>query len=525
MNLRSARLRAVVIAGAALALVGATAVVVANSSAAADSRWVTATATSGDVTQTYLATGTITRKNTAEASFAADGTVTSVTVAVGDTVKAGQVLASLDTKALKLAVLQAETTLAQAELSLDNAQHPAGSSSSAKAATPKSSTSTRSGSKTSGLTTVTINLTQLNQAVSGMKLAAAGEAKACEPIMAWVNGQVTGSTPTPAGGEPSASAADPAAADPSEDQLRACATARAGLAAANTTLQTVLAAVNAAAKPGPEDTSSNTGGSSSGSGSATVSTSQVASAKANLLAAQQKLRAAKDDLGDADLLAPISGTVGTVGLAKGDASAAGSITIVGTGDAVVTIAVPLATRGSLAAGQDAAVTPAGSLTALAGTVSTISLLETSGSSGDTPTYPTTIVVPDPDGKLAGGAKASVAIPVRSATAAVTVPVSAVTPTGAGTATVQVLAPGSQTPATTTVTTGAVGGGRVEITEGLAAGQVVVIADRTAAIPANPTRRTTRTATTSPGSAAATPAVTPAPASSPPSAQPSAQPTR
>ncbi len=566
--LKSGRVRAAVIAGAALAAVGATGLVMANTSSAADSRWVTTTATTGDVTQTYLTTGSITRKNTAEASFAADGTVNSVKVSVGDTVDAGQVLATLDTRALRLALLQAETTVAQAELNLYNARHPSSSSSSAKkAAASKSSSSTSSGSKTStqasGLTTVTFNLTELNEAVASVNLAVVGEAKVCDPIMAWVNEEVTGSTPTTAGNgssssttaspssaEPTASAsptastspsddvsaaeASPTAtatqyaatSDPTEDELKACATARAELITANATLQTVMAQVNAAASPGSDDNSSpSTGGSSStgsssGSSSTSVSKSKVASAKATLLEAQQKLQTAKDNLGDAELLAPISGIVGTVGLSKGDDSGAGSITIVGTGDAVVTIEVPLKTRGSLAAGQAAQVTPAGSLTALAGKVLSISLLETSGTSGDTPTYATTIVVTDPDEKLASGAKASVSIPVKAVTGVVTVPVSAVTPTGTGTATVQVLAAGSQTPTTTTVKTGAVGGGRIEITEGLTAGQVVVIADRTADIPSNTTnRRTTRTSTTSSsGSTAssATPAAT---------TEPSAQPTK
>ena len=58
-------------------------------------RYVTATAGTGDVVQTYIATGTISRKNTAAASFTVDGTVKTVAVAVGDDVDAGDVLATL----------------------------------------------------------------------------------------------------------------------------------------------------------------------------------------------------------------------------------------------------------------------------------------------------------------------------------------------------------------------------------------------------------------------------------------------
>lgn len=597
--LKSGRLRAVAIAGVALAAVGATGLVFANNSSAADSRWVTATAATGDVTQTFTATGSVTRKNTATATFAADGTVKSVKVTVGEQVAAGQVLATLDSRALRLALLQAETTVAQAELNLYNARHPSSSSSSAKKVSTTKAAATKStgssaGGPASGLTTVTFDLKALNEAVAAVNLAVVDEAAQCDAILAWVNEEITDSdtqdgevdggevdsspeptapatptatasssgsaSPSPSAEEstkaPSdAGSADPepstasssaapaadsagvdasaspkptatnyaAAADPTQDQLKACATARAKLNTANTGLQTLMAQVNAAATPGSGGSAagsaggSSTGGSSSGSSSSSVSKSQVASAKANLLQADQKLQTAKDNLADAELLAPISGTVGTVTLAVGDSAGSGAVTIVGEGSAVVTIEVPLKTRGSLSIGQAVQVTPAGATTALDGKVTNISLVETSGTAGASPTYTTTVGVSDPDQKLASGARAAVTVPVKSVTGVVTVPASAVTTTGTGTATVQVLATGSQTPATTMVKTGAVGGGRVEVTEGLTSGQVVVIADRTAGIPSNQTNR--RTTTTSGTSASSTSSTASA------AAQPSGQPTK
>ena len=597
--LKSGRVRAVAIAGVALAAVAATGLVVANTSSAAESRWITTTATTGDVTQTYTATGTVTRKNTETAAFAASGTVNSVKVTVGEQVTAGQVLATIDTRALKLALLQAETTVAQAELNLYNAQHPASSSagrklssaassSASKSAASKSSSSKKSSGTAAGLTTVTFNLTELNEAVSAVNLAVVDEAKQCDAIMAWVNEEMTGSagsgtsgtgssnvspastsggsdhgTPNAepsmsaspsasASASPSASASGSpssdvspaeasatatqyaAAADPTEDALKACATARAQLNTANATLQTQLAAINAAANPSDDNSSPGTGGSApsggsssssgsgSGSGSSSVSASAVASAKASLLQANQKLQTARDNLADAELVAPISGVVGTITLSEGASSSSGTITIVGTGDAVVTFQVPLKTRSSLAVGQAVQVTPAGSSTALDGKVTNISLVETSGTAGDSPTYTTTVGVPDPSERLASGSRASVTVPVKSVTGVVIVPVSAVTPTGTGTATVQVLASSSETPATTSVKTGAVGGGWVEITEGLAAGQVVVIADRTAAIPSNQTIR--RTVTSSSSSSTSSTRATTRP-SSQPTTQPSSQPTK
>jgi multidrug efflux pump subunit AcrA (membrane-fusion protein) len=579
--LKSGRVRAVVIAGAVLAVVGATGLVFANSSSAAGSRWVTATATTGDVTQTFTTTGSVSRRNTATATFAADGTVKSLKVSVGDQVEVGQILATLDTRALKLALLQAETTVAQAELNLYNARHPASSSSSTKKiASAKTSSSKSTGSQSSGsasgLTTVTFDLTALNEAVSAVNLAVVDEAKQCDAIMAWVNEEITGSdttiggdsssasgpgtasvtpsasaspsssatesksdekaAPAEASASPSATATQYAAvSDPTEDALKACATARAQLNTSNAALQTLMDQVNAAANPGSGGGSSSgtgdgsssggskSGGSSSGSSSSSVSKSQVASAKATLLQANQKLQTAKDDLSDAELLAPISGTIGTITLTTGGSASSGAITIVGQGSAVVTIEVPLKTRTSLSVGQAVQVTPAGATEALDGKITNISLVETSGTAGASPTYTTTIGVSDPEQRLDSGAKASVTVPVESVTGVVVVPASAVTPTGTGTATVQVLASGSETPTTTEVKTGAVGGGRVEITEGLAAGQVVVIADRTAEIPSNQTNR--RTTTTSSRSSSTASARATTQATSPATSQPSSQSTK
>ncbi|MBU3977933.1 efflux RND transporter periplasmic adaptor subunit [Propionicimonas sp.] len=494
------RLRAVLVAAVALSVVAAIGIGVANATTTTSSRWVTATAITGDVTQNYVATGSISRKNTVSAAFAASGTVNKVLVSVGSEVSAGDVLATLDTRSLKLAVLEAETSVARAELSLYNARHPSTSTSTT------SSKSTQS--KTPTGVTVTFDLAGLNAAGKRVTAAVSGQAAACDPIMAWVNDEVS-TTSTTTEASPSASATPSASAsttsssaDPSEAEIKACATARVELTAADSALQAVLAAINKAASAG--SSSPSTGGSSS---STKVSAGAVASAKATLLQAEQNLQSAKDDLAEAELLAPISGTIGTVGLSKGDSASAGSVTIVGTGDAVVTIEVPLKTRGSLSIGAVAKVTPAGSLTALDGKVTSINLLETSGTSGSSPTYATTIAVADPEGRLASGAKASVAIPIKAVTGVVSVPVSAVTPTGTGTATVKVLASGATTPTTTTVKTGAVGGGWVEITEGLTAGQVVVLADSTAEIPANATRSRTGSSASSSSSASTKPSST------------------
>ncbi|HQD97612.1 MAG TPA: biotin/lipoyl-binding protein, partial [Propionicimonas sp.] len=126
---KNKRLRVVLGSGAALAVVAAVGLTVATTSTAASSRWVTATAAAGDVTQTYTATGTTTRKNTEEAAFSVSGTVKSVSVAVGDEVDAGDTLATLKKGPLQLALLEAETQVAAKKAALYAAKHPSSTSS------------------------------------------------------------------------------------------------------------------------------------------------------------------------------------------------------------------------------------------------------------------------------------------------------------------------------------------------------------------------------------------------------------
>lgn len=577
------RLRAVIIAGTALAVVGGVGWGVAVANPSSQTRYVTATAGTGDVTQTYTTSGTIARTNTSEASFAVDGTVSSVKVAVGDQVEAGDVLAVLKKGPLQLAVLDAETSVAEAKANLYSAQNPtstssrtgsSGSSSSSSGSGSSGSGSSGSGGSGSGAQGgVTINPAPLLAATTALTTAVAAEEVACEPVFGAVPeptaspspstsespsaspspSETTTETaspsaePTPTESEspsasPSATVEDQDAIieanDPTHAELKACGEARAQVKLATANLQTVVQQLVQPSGNGGTGGQSGTGSSNTTSGSsstksgsssssstttATVSAAQVASAKAKLLQAEQALQAAQDDLDNAELLAPIAGTVGTVELSKGSASSAGAITIVGSGNAQVSFELPLATRTLVKNGQKVTVTPAGSTKALAGTITSISAVETSGTAGDTPTYTTVVTVSDADGLLASGAKASVTIPVASATNAVRVPASAVTPTGTGTATVQVLASGSSTASTVQVTTGAVGGGWVEIKQGISAGDTVVLADNTAELPTNTNnnQRRTTTTTTTRATAGATSAAQPGGGSS---TQPSAQPT-
>ncbi|WP_142160768.1 efflux RND transporter periplasmic adaptor subunit [Cellulomonas sp. SLBN-39] len=72
--------------------------------------------------KTVTTTGTLTPLVQETAAFEVSGTVTAVAVAAGDTVTAGQTLATVDTLQLEADLLQARATLATAQAQLDSAQ-------------------------------------------------------------------------------------------------------------------------------------------------------------------------------------------------------------------------------------------------------------------------------------------------------------------------------------------------------------------------------------------------------------------
>jgi multidrug efflux pump subunit AcrA (membrane-fusion protein) len=74
--------------------------------------------TSGPMSETVSAEGTVAAAETDDLSFAASGTVTAVNVKAGDTVTAGQVLATIDSAELESEVAAANATVAEAKAKL-----------------------------------------------------------------------------------------------------------------------------------------------------------------------------------------------------------------------------------------------------------------------------------------------------------------------------------------------------------------------------------------------------------------------
>lgn len=84
----------------------------------------TATVTQGDIVLSALGSGTLLPEREMTLTFGTEGTVAELLVAVGDEVHEGDVLARLDTTSLERAVIQAQASLRQAQINLEQTTAP-----------------------------------------------------------------------------------------------------------------------------------------------------------------------------------------------------------------------------------------------------------------------------------------------------------------------------------------------------------------------------------------------------------------
>ncbi|HKT58113.1 MAG TPA: biotin/lipoyl-binding protein, partial [Microbacterium sp.] len=487
----------------------------------------TATVGTGPVTQSLELTGTVSRVNQKTASFPVSGTVASVSVAVGDTVRAGQRLATLDPTALKANLLAAQATLARDQASLAADQSSSTTGSAASTATTGASGVSAGRSAGSGTGALQAQLARADRSLGQIRNELVQANTLCRPVTGTVTKTGGGpagrggaptsgagatpsptpsptvsptSTPTPTPTSTSSPSPSPStgggASTPSPAQVAACEQALASIAGSlQVTEQQVSAlahAVSASASRGSSGQGASFGGATSGAsaprsgGSGSGATSQaarIASDQAAIAQDNASVSQAQADVQDATLTAPISGTVAFVGFVAGsDASTSQGVTIIGAGAAVVTVDIPLADMSLVHTGLAAQVTPAGGMSSVAGAVQSVQLLPSSSASSTA--FPATVLVADPPTALASGSAATVSIVTATATDAVRVPASALSGRDGQTGVVTVLSGSSTT--RTVVQLGAVGGGWVQVTSGLKAGQQVVLADAAEALPSNTT---------------------------------------
>lgn len=513
MGLRSRLLRWPVVAAAVVVLAGGgTAYAVGRGESGPHYR--TVAATQGDVEQTLVGSGLVDAARRSDLSFGTDGTVASVKVAQGDAVKAGQVLATLDTAELDAAVIEARASLAQAIARLDADQDA--QTSAVQDASDDQPTKPQDDGNESSADAALVKQLQAEQkavlaaqsrasaALAAARSALAAQTRACADAYGGADGTAE-PTPSPESdptADPAPETADPAPEDEQDQKNAAC---DAALAEVQTRQATVDEAQQTLAKALAELTGtltralgSVTGPSASNARTAadvttpstdgtdgtdstdnidggTVTAARLAADQAQIDQARADLVTAQAERAQATLRATRTGTVAALDLAEGASVSTGTTvaTIVG-GDAVtLTLSVPETSIDQVKVGQLARVSVPGQARTTAGRVTAIGMV--ADSSSGTTSYPVTVTVEDPAIALPAGSRAQVAIVTATAADVVTVPISAVTGNGDGTSgTVRVW--DGETLERTAVTLGVRGSRTVQVTKGLEAGDRVVVAD-------------------------------------------------
>ena len=423
----------------------------------------TSAAVLGTVTQTIPISGNLTPVNQTDLDFAGSGKVQAVNVVAGQTVKAGELLASLDPVSLQGSLTQAQATLtsAQAKLSLDQAGATAQSLNQAQASVNTAQVQLQS-DQTNQSDTLAVNAQMVAQAKSAMD-SAQGQAALTTAQNNYQAAQVK--------------------AQQSNDQ------ARSQVNRDTVALQNAQASL-AVLKQGTT------------SQQIQIDRSQVAVDQVNVDNAQRALN-------QTTLTAPNDGVVSAVNIAvniavgqttsasgsaaSGSSGASGSaasgsgaaasgsssssthaISILTPSAYAVTGAVSDAQIGQIALGQTARITPAGATDALTGKVTYIAAVATVTSG--VATFAVTVTIDGSNPSLHAGTSASVSIIVNQASEVLTVPTSALRSGNS----LQVLVNGKAE--IRTVTVGASDALRTQIMSGLNPGDEVITATVSSSVP-------------------------------------------
>ena len=507
---------------------------------------VTASAGPHPVIQTLLATGTTHPSQAATVSFAVSGTVATVPVVMGDKVTTGQVLATLDTTSLKYALATAQGQVANAELTLAQAQSgqvsTASNTSSATGAASSTSgisnskgTTGTTGTASSKTTTGTANttgtvtgtrsagsaqpsgstasitsaqkllLTSVRKADSALAKSAADLTLATKICSTQTSAPTTTPTPTPTTPTPTTprptTPTPTASPDPSTTCLQAqqlvltdqsqLLTLQQGLSGQMLALDKLLnsaasstAGTTTAATTSTGAASAPTTSSGTGTGSTTVAVSaaQLAADQSAVDAAKASLAVAQQQLSQATIVSPFTGVVSSVGLTIGQQATAGSAT------SAVDVIDP--TGHGVTLSVDVAKIPQVKVGQKATVVPDGSTTPLAAIVAYVAAAPTTSGSSAYDVQLAFTANPTklhdgiqAAVTITTAQATDALAVPTSAVKHLGTRTYVLVLNGSTTKAQT-ITVGAVGAIYTQVTQGLTTGQRVVLADPSQAIPTN-----------------------------------------
>lgn len=275
VRLRRPRMLPAVTVGAAILLVAVGGTYVANSASGGSSAaaLTTATVTRGSVESTLTLTGTVARVQQATAAFPVSGTVTAVSVRVGDQVRAGQALATIDPTPLQQSVLDAQAQLdrARADLASDLTAASAASTttgtsgtsgSTGNSSTRSTSTGAAPGAGSTGARTTQpgapVGGSGADQALAAVTAAQRVADQACAPVL--------GARSTPPGPAATASASVSATTTTSPTSTTATSTTATSTTATTTTATTATSTTTATTATTATTTTSTHGTSTSPAG-------------------------------------------------------------------------------------------------------------------------------------------------------------------------------------------------------------------------------------------------------------------
>jgi multidrug efflux pump subunit AcrA (membrane-fusion protein) len=475
----------------------------------------TATVVRASIAQRLDVIGTVEPVSDASPAFQVGGKVTSVNVAVGATVTAGETLATLDPTALTQAVSSAQSTVESDQAKLaedeDGETSTAGTTSGANAATTSDVTtkgqapvvtialvSTRALDVTSNTGTITQDQAALvadQQAESADQQTEAADMSQSDSVCG-----LTTTPPSPPA-DPSSCAAALAKVSGDEqtianDQQKVSADETAlakALTAEQSSLPTSGAGTSTSSGASGQSSAASTGGTGStgtsarsggSTSTATDSAEQIATDQAAIDSAQADLIDAQQALSAGQLTSPIAGTVASVGLSVGDTVSAHSTTsdivIIGTHSFEVAGTLTSSQVSSVKVGFRADVAVDGTNGSFEGTVSQVGPVQASTSGYS---YPVVVVLPASATGLFAGSTADMSIMTQHATNVLAVPTSAVQTEGTRSFVLQM---SSGTPERTVVKVGIVGGVYTQVLSGLHRGTIVVLANLSTPVPASST---------------------------------------
>jgi HlyD family secretion protein len=462
----------------------------------------TALVTYGTITQSIGMAGNLTPVNEADLNFASAGTVQNLYVQVGQSVGAGTPLATLDTTLLSAQLLQAEATLssAQAKLSQDQSG-PTGQSLTSAQNSVASALVAMNNAQTSLADTQAINA----QAVSAAQVPVTAAQAKLAADQASLQATITADN-TQLATDQATLAVDCAANATST----LCTTTDPGLVANDKTklandsqpivadqaalasVQSALAAATAKAQQSNDQAAAQlasmkqqySAAQSSLSAQQTSTTPQtIQMDDAQISIDQVNVNSVQHQLDGATLTSPIPGIVSQVNIKIGQSVTGGgatyAIVVFSPGSYDLTGTVSDSQVNLVAVGQGVQVTPAGSTQALQGKITLIAPAATVSSG--IATFAVTAQLTDTSNAIRPGISASASIVINQVVHVLTVPISAVHTTAAGSS-VNVLQNGVLK--SVSVQTGAADPTRIEITSGLQINQVVVIAIVTSSVPSS-----------------------------------------